>query len=108
VKEGRSYEFLPKIKLKKHMKKVTIFIIFTFFILFLINIFAFIKSIYLSNHLLKIEEEIKKLNVENEVLKNSIAQIDTLEYTASIAAQIDLNRPLSFWYFEPVKYARSY
>jgi hypothetical protein len=56
---------------------------------------------------LKIENEIEKLKVDNQNLRDDITKVDTLEYTASIAAEINLNHPLSYWYLEPVKYARS-
>jgi ATP-dependent RNA circularization protein (DNA/RNA ligase family) len=90
------------------MKKGGAFFFPIFGILLALNIYAFINSIYFGNDLLKIEKNIERLKVENVSLKNSITQIDTLEYTASAAAALDLNHPLSFWYLEPVKYARSY
>lgn len=89
-------------------KKIIFPVLFFTLLLLGANLWAFVKSIQYGDNLLKIEKEIKKIKIENEELKKELSLLDTLDYTASLAAEMGLDYPLKFWYFQSAQYARSY
>ncbi len=75
------------------MKKVitTAFLI-TFVALLTINVYAFVNDIKLGNDIGFYESEIKKLTVANSNLENDLFAKDSLQYAASVAAQINFTQ----------------
>lgn len=61
-------------------------------ILAVINIIFFVHSIALGSEINTFEKEIKSIHQENLTLENKIYQVDSLQYAASVAAQLDFTR----------------
>ena len=80
-------------------------IIFTFFILAIINTIYYIKTISLSNELFRLENEINKLEVENKKIERNMVKIDNIDFLSSKAAELGLKHTLRFWYLQQDKYA---
>lgn len=80
-------------------------IVFTFFILIIINIIYYIKAITLSNELLRLENKINELEIENKKIERDIAKIDNIEFLSSKAGELGFKHNLKFWYLQQDKYA---
>jgi len=76
-----------------------------FFILLSINIFIFVHSITLGSEINFYEKEIKKVHQENIELSNKTYEIDSLQYAASMAANLEFTQTAKPFYLEGQKYA---
>ncbi len=71
------------------------------------NIYVFLNSLKLSDKINLFEKEIKSLHQENLGLENKIYEVDSLQYAASLAAQLDFTQKAQPTLFENLKFARS-
>ncbi len=86
-------------------KKVQLLIIILFIFLSVTNVYIFFAGITSSNKLLKMEEKLKKLKEKNLQLESRLSRVDSLDYAASVAAQMDFNKKIVPTYLESLKYA---
>lgn len=87
----------------------TKFIIWVVFLLLIVaNIFVFLNSIRLSDKINRFEKEIASLHQENLVLENRIYKVDSLQYAASIAAQLNFWKKAEAVFLNGLKYARNH
>lgn len=80
-------------------------IVFTIFVLTIINIIYYINAISLSNELFRLENKINELEIENKKIERNIAKIDNIDFLSSKAAELGLKHNLKFWYLQQDKYA---
>lgn len=71
------------------------------------NVFVFLHSIQLSDKVNRFEKESKVLHQKNLILENKIYDVNSLQYAASIAAQLDFSQKAQPIYLDNLKYARS-
>jgi len=70
----------------KHFSKI-IWVIFFFLIVG--NIYVFVGGLKLSDEMNKYESEIKKIHQENIDLEKKVFEVESLKYTASMAAVLN-------------------
>lgn len=69
------------------------------------NIFIFVSGMKLANEINFYEREIKKLHRENTELTTKISQLNSLQFAASIAGQLNFVKKSQPIYLESLKYA---
>ena len=90
------------------MKSLTkYFIWFIFAILLTGNVFIFLNSIKLSDEINHFEKETKNLHQENLNIENKIYEVDSLQYAASMASELDFTQKAEPIYLENLKYAKN-
>ena len=87
------------------MKILKLIIWPVFFILLIVNVFIFVKSIDLGNDINYFEKEIKQIHQKNTELANQTYRIDSLQYTASVAAEFEFTQQAKAIYLDNLKYA---
>ncbi|MBI2641083.1 hypothetical protein HYW87_00610 [Candidatus Roizmanbacteria bacterium] len=80
-------------------------IIFLIVLLLLSNVYIFVNTIRLGGDINHFEKEIKTLHQENLSLENEAYQLDSLQYAASLAAELDFSKKSQPFYLESLKYA---
>ena len=83
------------------------FIWFIFAILLTGNVFIFLNSIKLSDEINHFEKETKNLHQENLNIENKIYEVDSLQYAASMASELDFTQKAEPIYLENLKYAKN-
>lgn len=90
------------------MKLLTKYSIWAIFLILLsANIFIYLTSLKLGDKISRFENETKKLHQENLALENNIYEIDSLQYAASLAAELDFTQKAQPVYLENLKFAQS-
>ena len=89
----------------KHLTKFSIWAVFL--VLVSANIFVFLNGLKLSDKINHFEKDIKNLHQENLGLENKIYEVDSLQYAASLAAQLDFTQKAQPVFLDNLKYARS-
>lgn len=88
-----------------HLTKYILWAVF--FVLISVNIYVFLNSLKLSDRINLFEKEIKSMHQENLGLENKIYEVDSLQYAASLAAQLDFSQKAQPTFLENLKFARS-
>lgn len=79
---------------------------FLFFSLMAGNIYVFLSGIQLSNDIHKFEAEIEELKQENSELEKQVFKVESIDFAASVAADLDYTEKADPVFFEnDTKYA---
>ncbi len=81
----------------KTLTNITLWVLF--FGLMIGNIVVFISGVQLSEDIHSYELEIEKLDEDNALLETKVLQIESMEFAATIAAELDYTKkaePVSF------------
>lgn len=87
----------------KKTVKLTIWI--AFFLLISVNVFIFLSGMKLSKQINYFEKETKRLHQENIDLEKKAYEADSLQYAASVAAQLDFTKKAEPYFLENLRYA---
>lgn len=87
----------------KKIIKPTIIILFT--ALILANVYIFVAGIKSSVEITKMETELENIKQENYSLESKLGEVSSLEYAASMAANMDLSKKAVPTYLDSLKYA---
>lgn len=88
------------------MKKFISYILLVIFLaLMVVNVFVFMSGIKLSDDISKYDSETLALKKENTELEKQVYEISSLQYAASISAQLDFSQQTKPLYFTSFKYA---
>lgn len=80
--------------------------VFVFFIgLVLANVYIFVAGIKSSVEITKMETELEKIRQENYTLESKLGEVSSLEYAASMAANMNFSKKAVPTYLENLKYA---
>ena len=88
----------------KLIYKNLIFAIFLFFLM--ANVLVFLNSLKLADQINHYEKGFKSLHQENLSLQNQVYEVDSLQYAASLAAELNFSQKAQPEYLENLKYAR--
>lgn len=89
------------------MKNLTKFLVWVIFLVLVsANVYVFLNSLKLSDNINRFEKEIKVLHQENLSLENRIDDVDSLQFAASLADQLDFTQKAQPVYLDNLKYAR--
>lgn len=80
---------------------------FVLFILLLINIYLWTKSIVLGDSIRKMEIETAKLKVENEELERKVYSLGSLQNLEQAAGRLGFTKRSEPIYLESLKYAQA-
>ncbi len=75
------------------------------FTLIIINIGFFISSIKLSDEIANFEQNTRIIHQQNIELQKDLANYDSFQYAASMAAALNFIKPVQPVYLENLKYA---
>jgi cell division protein FtsL len=88
------------------MNKFTRIIIwFVFLALIAGNIYIFVSSIHLSDEINRFEADINRVHQENIELEKKVFKVESLQYTASLAAQLDFTKKSAPIVLDNTRYA---
>ena len=89
------------------MKNLTKFLVWAIFLILVsANIYVFLNSLKLSDNINRFEKEIKVLHQQNLSLENRVYEVDSLQFAASLAGQLDFTQKAQPVYLDNLKYAR--
>lgn len=80
-------------------------VILIFLCFFSINCFLFGKSLLLTEEILKLEKEIKRIQLENSVLERELFEITSLETISNFASFLGFTKEAEPLYLDDLKYA---
>ena len=81
--------------------------VWVIFILFVIaNGYVFVESMRLGSEVTRFEREIKKLYLDNLDLENKVSSLDSLQFAASVAAQLDFTKKSQPLFLDNLNYAK--
>lgn len=90
--------------MKTVIAKFSIWVLF--FSLMAGNIYVFLSGIQLSNDIHQFESEIEELKQENSELEKQVLKVESIDYAASVAADLDYTKKADPVFFEnDTKYA---
>jgi len=88
------------------MKKLIKPTIILFFIALVVaNVYIFVVGIKSSVEITKMESQLENLRQENYSLESKLGEVSSLEYAASMAANMDFSKKAVPTYLESLKYA---
>ncbi len=87
----------------KKLIKPAVIIFFT--ALIIANVYIFVAGIKSSVEITKMETELENLKQENYGLESKLGKVSSLEYAASMAANMDFSKKTVPTYLDSLKYA---
>lgn len=87
----------------KLIAKQTIWIVF--FILLLANVYVFVSGVALSDEISKFDIETTKLHQQNLELEKKLYSVESLNYAASMAAQMNFSNAAPPVYLDEQRFA---
>lgn len=91
-------KFEPEIEKKTYSKKYIVLVIICLFALMLVEIWVSNNAASFGEKFAKLSQLTKTLSLENQVLENEIAKIESLKNVASRSAELGFSQPESIQY----------
>lgn len=102
LKDRQRSEFLQKTDMKKIGKLI---IGISFIALVAVNLYIFVSGMKLSEQIGFFEQETKRLYKENLSLEKKAYEADSLQFAASVAAQLDFAQKAEPYFLENLGFA---